>query len=344
MDLPDKMVETAKRIELLVPDDIAEAREYAAYRFLKFAHELSEIKIFDVAARFAKCALVINPEDNDIIACYKYYDAISCALEEYEIMMNDSIIINPMKRLAGYSLFVITDENNNEKENKRILANILDEFDSFTSEHFITSLNRLKKLYNDTYRLDIEFYDECEKRVTGKISSIPSNVSAPSVLFKPQNTIVVQSSSSNKTGTLPKSDSTHNHGFFERYWVAIGWIACIILLFALITSYNTSEMNGVCFLSLIPLLLLLDSGCFTIIWLLLIGVVTGIYATVEMLTDSPQMITAVLIAGGIALLAGANGVKANKQRELSVWQLRWLYIQFAIGIELIIGSFISMQQ
>jgi tetratricopeptide (TPR) repeat protein len=156
----DKMIETASRIELLVPDDIDEAREYAAYRFLKHSNELSKMKIFSVAACFAKCALVINPEDEDINTLYEYYDTISCAENEYEKFIDDSNIINPMKRLATLSLAIACEDEVEDKD--EVFTDILNEFKSFSDSYFMYSLNRLKNLYNGIYRLDKEFYDQFE--------------------------------------------------------------------------------------------------------------------------------------------------------------------------------------
>jgi tetratricopeptide (TPR) repeat protein len=170
MDKPDKMLETAKRIELLVPVDIDEAREYAAYRFLKFAHELSEINIFDVAARFAKCALVINSKDKDISACYEYYNTVADALEEYDLLMEDNDILNPIKRLASLSLAVAYEEKIEDRDG--VISDILHEFGYFSDNVFKSSLNRLKKQYNGIYRLDKEFYDDCEKSIISKNSPL----------------------------------------------------------------------------------------------------------------------------------------------------------------------------
>jgi tetratricopeptide (TPR) repeat protein len=173
MDKPDKMIETAKRIQLLIPEDITEAREYAIYRFMKFAHELSEIQIFDVAARFAKCALVINPKDKDINEAFEFYDSIVCAEIEYDDLKKDSNIINPMIRIASLSL---ADAYGEEiKDRDKIIENIFDEFSSFSDDIFLYSLNRLKKRYNGIYRLDKKFYDDCAKNMGNSVRRNNSN-------------------------------------------------------------------------------------------------------------------------------------------------------------------------
>lgn len=176
MGEPRKMEETAARIAAVVPSEIVEAREYAVYQFGNYACELSTHGLFAVAARFARCALVIDPRHDATRELFEFCDAVALASEEFDRLEQDAQLIEPMKRLAAYSLGNAHEQEIEDKEG--VLDDILAHFGAFAQDRFLASLRWLKQRYPGAYRMNREFYDDCERDIS--LAPLPAQTAAPS--------------------------------------------------------------------------------------------------------------------------------------------------------------------
>lgn len=170
------MEQTAARIADLLPADSAEARAYAADRFGRFADELRKQHIFVPAARFFRCALVIDPANTSAQRLHVYCDAVALLETQWPTLSEDSSILEPMKRLAAVAL---REAYGHAIENRSgVMDDIAEQFRHFADADILAALARLKDRYRGAYLLQRTWYDDCERRVSGCVMP-PANRRPP---------------------------------------------------------------------------------------------------------------------------------------------------------------------
>jgi len=161
--------ETAQRIASLLPDS-EDARRYAASRFATIGLDLAKIgtqqvhvRALRAAFKFLKTARDFDPSDVDIKEVYEQVEEMMAALEQYEILKEDSRILNGFQRLAAFCLANYFSLHGSEQEKETALDDILTEIRASPSQSIISSITRLKSYYPALYGLNKGLFDEIEK-------------------------------------------------------------------------------------------------------------------------------------------------------------------------------------
>lgn len=163
-----KIEETAQRIALILPDS-EESRRYAASRFASMGFEVTKIgiKLADVyilraAIQLVSIARDFAREDLDINELYKRLEQMIVPLEQYELLKNDSLILEACQKLVAFCLADYFNLHNTEQERKDALDEIIAEIFAFPSRKIISSIKRIKTQYCELYALNKDLFNRIE--------------------------------------------------------------------------------------------------------------------------------------------------------------------------------------
>lgn len=153
--------DTFARIENIIPDDDDEAREYVGWKFGKFAYELYEAQLYSLAEEIAEKALEID-DSNDVL--WKLYETTHELTNSYDLvqsLINDEKILNPLKFPLVYYFYPESFDDNPDKE--EIFENNLKAIQqciNYDYENVLSSMNKLRTIYKDIYKIKEELYSE----------------------------------------------------------------------------------------------------------------------------------------------------------------------------------------
>ncbi|WP_017317530.1 J domain-containing protein [Mastigocladopsis repens] len=159
----------AKRIISLLPEN-TEIRQYAASRFGNIGIEVAKIAAksanFDMwraAFQFLKAAKNINPHNSGIKEICAKVEQIVAAIDQYESLSQDYVIIQGFQRLAAFCLADYFDFYDTPQERKSFLNDILTEILASPTCTIFSSLKRIKCYYPAVYGLNIELFHRIEQ-------------------------------------------------------------------------------------------------------------------------------------------------------------------------------------
>ncbi|MEC4819171.1 MAG: DnaJ domain-containing protein [Scytonema sp. PMC 1069.18] len=168
----EKIEVTANHIISILPENI-EIRQYAAHRFADLGYEVTKIaanlanfEIWRCACQFLRVAKKLNPSDSGISELYESTKDRVAAIDQYELLHQDSLIMNGFQRLAAFCLTDSFTFYDSEQDRKRFLNNILTEILASPTNTLIASLNQVKLHYPAVYKLNPELFHRIEQ-VTG---------------------------------------------------------------------------------------------------------------------------------------------------------------------------------
>ncbi len=163
-----KIEETAQMVASLLPDN--EARQYAASRFAnlglevaKVGAKLSDTYILRAALLFLNVARDFDKSDLDIKELYERVEEMIAALEQYELLKQDSLILYSCQRLAEFCLADYFSLHDSEEERERLLDDVMADFFKAPAINIISSIMRIKSQYSAIYRLNKDLFDRIEQ-------------------------------------------------------------------------------------------------------------------------------------------------------------------------------------
>lgn len=158
-----------QRIISLLPNNL-ELRQYAANRFAnlgfevaKIAANLANFDIWRAALQFLKAAMNLEPNNADVIILYEKVEEIVVAIDQYELLTQDSLIIPGFQRLAAFCLADYFDFHDSAPERKSFLNDILTEILASPTSTILASLNKIKFSYPAMYGLNIDLFNRIEQ-------------------------------------------------------------------------------------------------------------------------------------------------------------------------------------
>lgn len=160
----------AKRIISLLPENILEIRQYAANRFAnmgiavaKVAEKYVDFNMWRAAFEFLKVAKTL---DNSHLGmkqiCAKIEEIVS-AINQYESLSQDDLIIQGIQRLAAFCLADYFDYYDSLPQRKSFLNDILTEILASPTTTIFSSLERIKFYYPMVYGLNTELFNRIEE-------------------------------------------------------------------------------------------------------------------------------------------------------------------------------------
>lgn len=243
---------TAQRIISLLPDS-EDARKYAAYKFYNLGFDLAKagVKLASIdllrdAFAFIKAARNFDASDTDIKELYEKIQEMVAALEQYELIKEDYLIINGLQRLAGFCLADAFSLHNSDTEKNNLLDDILSEIIASSASSVISSSKRIKSCYPTVYGLKKDLFDRIEQaaqelnpKETG--SPTPSYTRPP----VPSSPTVTSTPLTRVSPTPVQTSSTSSDSKDWRNTVIIGSLigGAILIGFALTRSPQPSGTN-----------------------------------------------------------------------------------------------------
>ena len=160
----------AKRIISLLPENILEIRQYAASRFASMGIEIAKIaaksvsfNMWRAAFQFLKAAKSLDSTNLGIKEiCVKIEEIVS-AINQYETLTQDYLIIQGFQRLAAFCLADYFDFYDSPPERKSFLNDILTEILASPTSTIFSSLERIKFYYPIVYGLNTELFNRIEQ-------------------------------------------------------------------------------------------------------------------------------------------------------------------------------------
>ncbi|KAB8314022.1 tetratricopeptide repeat protein [Tolypothrix campylonemoides VB511288] len=160
----------AKRIISLLPENILEIRQYAASRFANMGIEIAKIatksvdfNMWRAAFEFIKAAKKLDSTNLGIKEiCVKIEEIVS-AINQYETLSQDYLIIQGFQRLAAFCLADYFDFYDSPPERKTFLNDILTEILASPTSTILSSLERIKSYYPVVYGLNTELFNRIEQ-------------------------------------------------------------------------------------------------------------------------------------------------------------------------------------
>lgn len=160
----------AKRIISLLPENILEIRQYAASRFASMGIEIAKIaaksvsfNMWRAAFQFLKAAKSLDSTNLGIKEiCVKIEEIVS-AINQYESLTQDYLIIQGFQRLAAFCLADYFDFYDSPPERKSFLNDILTEILASPTSTIFSSLERIKFYYPIVYGLNTELFNRIEQ-------------------------------------------------------------------------------------------------------------------------------------------------------------------------------------
>lgn len=160
----------AKRIISLLPENILEIRQYAANRFANMGIEVAKIAAksanFDMwraAFQFLKAARNLEPNNLGIKEICAKIEEIVAAINQYESLSQDGLIIQGFQRLAAFCLADYFDFYDSPPQRKTFLNDILTEILASPTCTIFSSLERIKFYYPALYGLNVELFNRIEQ-------------------------------------------------------------------------------------------------------------------------------------------------------------------------------------
>lgn len=167
-----KIEVVAKRILSILPEN-SEIRQYVANRFVdmgfevtKMATNLADFNMWRAAHQFLKFASNLEPNDSGIKELHEKVEAIVAAINQYEILNQDSLIVNEFKRLSAFCLANYFSFYDSEQERKSFLNDILNQISASPSNTILFSLRRIQMYYPAVYKLNTDVFNRIEQMTT----------------------------------------------------------------------------------------------------------------------------------------------------------------------------------
>ncbi|MBR8833687.1 MAG: DnaJ domain-containing protein [Stigonema ocellatum SAG 48.90 = DSM 106950] len=164
-----KIEPTAQRIASLLPER-EDAQKYAAERFAGMGLEVAKIgaKYADVglltaAIEFLDVARNFDPCDPDIREIYERVEDMLAPLNEYELLKDDSLIIQGLQKLAAFCLADFFSLHHSEQERKSYLDEIIAEIFANSNRNIFPSIRRIKSHYPSVYGLNKDLFNRIEQ-------------------------------------------------------------------------------------------------------------------------------------------------------------------------------------
>ncbi|ARV58466.1 hypothetical protein BZZ01_07265 [Nostocales cyanobacterium HT-58-2] len=161
----------AKRIISLLPEK-TDIRKYAASRFanmgIEIAKNATKSANFDkwrAAFQFLKAARDLEQTNVGFKELCTKIEKIVAAINQYEEISNDYLIIQGFQRLAAFCLTDYFDFYDSLQERKSCLNDILTEILASPTSTIIASLEKIKFSYPEIYGLNVELFERIEQVV-----------------------------------------------------------------------------------------------------------------------------------------------------------------------------------
>jgi len=151
-----KVMEVAKRIEDLVPDD-DDVKQYVATKFAQTATELIKSKFFKASKQFLNLASKFDSDCKDLDELHEKVDTIIEAEAMWKNIEKDSNIIKPIKTLAALK-FVHYSGHKSDDEYESGVKSVIKKLDNFTPPEIKRSIEILKYSYTHYYNLDRDLW------------------------------------------------------------------------------------------------------------------------------------------------------------------------------------------
>lgn len=156
----DRIQEDADRIRSLVPPDMDDLLDYAAWRFFQMANDLSKHEHHIAAYKLLESGRKLQAEPEDLkpwaIGIEKNYRVQSQA----EQLQNDTTLLEAAKGLG----LLYTDYyfgHVEEKEADEVTAKLIDALNSWESHHIRVSVDRMQRYYPDIYEIHPDLFNRC---------------------------------------------------------------------------------------------------------------------------------------------------------------------------------------
>lgn len=141
--------------------DDNESRRFIGWEFGKLAYKMLDTNIYELAEKFAKEAIDMIPDNDDILSLYNECLQKNKIYTLYKKLSNDENIIEPLKGPIYYFLFGNRYE---EKEFEKLVKQNLDVIESYLFCDGIAevknSIDLLKKEYYELYKFKEQLYNE----------------------------------------------------------------------------------------------------------------------------------------------------------------------------------------
>ena len=158
----------SQRITSLLPDS-EDARLYAASRFAKigveiaqFGSEIASINAFRASLTLLNAAKKFAPNDGDIREYYDYVELVVSAYDQFEILDEDFLIIDGVRRLAAFCLANALGIKDEDSDKKSLLDDIVEEILDSPTQFVLASVNRIKSNYLAIYSLRADLFNAIE--------------------------------------------------------------------------------------------------------------------------------------------------------------------------------------
>lgn len=137
--------QVAERIQAVMPDD-EDIKKYAAARFASLGFDLGRMRAFEPASRFVRAARRFDPNSKDLKELTDIIEKGAKLQSEFERAQNDTLIINPLKRLCAFQVYSFTEE---VPENKveEFIQGFSYELGQYPASSVAMSIDRLRVLY-----------------------------------------------------------------------------------------------------------------------------------------------------------------------------------------------------
>jgi tetratricopeptide (TPR) repeat protein len=159
----------AKRITSLLPEN-TDIRQYAASRFANMGIEVAKIAAksanFDMwraAFQFLKAARNLEQNNPGVKEISAKIEAIVVAIDQYEDISHDFLILQGFQRLAAFCLADYFNFYDSLKQRKNFLNDILTEIMASPTSTIFSSLERIKFYYPAVYGLNKELFHRIEQ-------------------------------------------------------------------------------------------------------------------------------------------------------------------------------------
>jgi len=164
---PENVLEMAKRIEKLVPDD-PDKRFYVAGRFSEHALSLVQLKEFEPAHYFLKAAVRFDPFNPKILRVQKDVELLYNADRHWIEFEEDIRIIKPVKKLASLSIRQFSNVERDIHYNTTV-RRIEHEFRGYSHAQVKDSVQILKRYHPSIFEVAPEIWNDLMESPTVRL-------------------------------------------------------------------------------------------------------------------------------------------------------------------------------
>ena len=160
LDQKYRVSDIVKRIKKVLPDD-AEARQYAANRFTEILLEAIDAEAYEIAGIVADSILKMNADMSELNDKCRAIRTVGKVNAEISRMMDDSQIVQPIKRFALF--FHMRDIGKEVPDGESFFEDAMPELDLLEHNSIVNSVRYLRSNYKSVFDSNRDFYDHIER-------------------------------------------------------------------------------------------------------------------------------------------------------------------------------------